>query len=73
MAAQRILTGIVRDGVVVPDNQSDLPEGAHVHILLSDYAEASQLMHEFTAWDLAGTEGWKLIDQWEQEDNVESW
>jgi predicted DNA-binding antitoxin AbrB/MazE fold protein len=55
MAAERvIMSGTMHNGVIVPDNEVNLPEGARVDILLPE--QPSVLQAEFNAWDLASDE-----------------
>jgi hypothetical protein len=61
-----VIPGIVRDGIVVP--QSDLPlrEGARVGIILQPAQLTPQLRAELAEWELASDEAWAMIEQWEQ-------
>jgi len=73
MAMLKILSGIVKDGVVVPEHGDTLPEGAHVGIVLHENGESLLLAPEFAEWDAAGSDAWKMIDAWEKEEGVEPW
>lgn len=73
MAVLKISTGIVGAGVVVPEDGDELPEGAHVGIVLRGNGESVQMAAEFAVWDAAGADAWKMIDAWEKEEGVEPW
>ena len=64
----RIIPGIVKNGVVVPQANSELPDGAHVNILLQPAEMPNELKEELEAWQRAGEQAWQLIDKWESED-----
>jgi len=68
MATDEIIPGIVKNGVVVPQADSKLPEGTHVDIVVQHDELTPELKEELQAWQLAGTEAWQLIDTWESED-----
>jgi hypothetical protein len=72
MAAQRVLTGVVRGGVIVPEASGNLPEGAQVRILLQEDMSVD-LPPDFQKWDALGRDAWSLLDEWEREENVEPW
>ncbi len=63
----KIIPGIVRNGVVVPQSDSDLPDGAHVNIVLQPAEVTPELKAEFDVWERAGDEAWAMIDKWESE------
>jgi hypothetical protein len=68
MGADRlVIPGIVRDGVVVPQNDTPLPDGARVGILLEPAELTPQLQAELEQWDAASDEAWRMIDEWERE------
>ncbi len=62
-----VVPGTVRNGVVVPNAKSCLPEGASVQIVLSQPETSADLQAEFEAWDALGDEAWAMIDKWEKE------
>jgi predicted DNA-binding antitoxin AbrB/MazE fold protein len=64
----RIIPGIVKNGVVVPQAKTELPDGAHVNILLQPAEMPQELKAELEAWQRAGDQVWKMIDKWESED-----
>ena len=63
----RIVPGIVKNGVVVPQTNSELPDGAHVNIVLQPAEMPQELKDELAAWQRAGDQAWQLIDKWESE------
>jgi hypothetical protein len=63
----RVIPGIVKNGVVVPQANSDLPDGAHVNIVLQAAEMPLELREELEAWQRAGDQVWHMIDQWESE------
>lgn len=63
----RIIPGIVRNGIVVPQSGSELPDGAHVNIVLQPADMPQELKEELAAWQRAGDQAWQLIDKWEAE------
>jgi hypothetical protein len=64
----RIIPGIVKNGVVVPQSGSELPDGAHVNIVLQPAEMPQELKEELEAWQRAGDQAWQMIDKWEAED-----
>jgi hypothetical protein len=62
-----VIPGVVKDGLVVPQGNTPLPEGASVEIVIVPPQEEPGLQAEFDAWDRAGDEAWAQIDQWERE------
>ena len=64
----RIIPGIVKNGVVVPQANSDLPDGAHVNIVLQPAEVTQELKEELEAWQRAGVQAWQMIDRWESEE-----
>ena len=69
MATQRlVIPGIVKNGLVVPQNDTPLPEGAHVDILIGAAEVTPALQAEYDQWEQASDEAWAMIDQWETED-----
>ena len=63
-----VIPGVVRDGVAVPLNDTALPEGIRVEILVSPLDMAPELLAEYERWDMAGDEAWAMIDSWEAEE-----
>ncbi len=64
MIAERVvIDGVVKNGVVVPESNSDLPEGTHVKIVYPFVDDTGDLLSEFAAWDRAGADAWRMIDQ----------
>jgi len=64
----RIIPGIVKNGVVVPQTDNELPDGTHVSIVVQNDEMTPELKEELAAWQRAGTETWEMIDKWESED-----
>ncbi len=64
----RIIPGIVKNGVVVPQANSELPDGTHVNIVLQPAEMPQELKDELEAWQRAGDQAWQLIDKWENEE-----
>jgi len=69
MATERlVIPGIVKNGIVVPQNDTPLPDGAHVDIILGAMDVTPALQAEFDQWEQASDEAWAMIDQWEMEE-----
>ena len=69
MATERVvIPGIVKNGVVVPQNDTPLPDGVHVDILIGPADVTPELQCELDQWDKASDEAWAMIDQWEVEE-----
>ena len=69
MATERVvIPGIVKNGVVVPQNDIPLPDGARVDILISPTDVTPELESELDQWDKASDEAWAMIDRWEAEE-----
>jgi hypothetical protein len=69
MAIERmVIPGVVKNGLVVPQNDTPLPEGAHVDIVLGPADVTPALQAEFEQWDKASDEAWAMIDKWEKAD-----
>ena len=62
-----VVPGIVKGGVVVPQNENPLPEGAHVDIVIAPAEVTAELKAEFDRWELASDETWQFIDQLEKD------
>jgi len=60
-----VIPGIVKNGVVVPQNDTPLPDGARVDILIRPTDMTPALEAELDQWDKASDEAWAMIDQWE--------
>jgi hypothetical protein len=70
---QMVVKGIVKNGVVVPEGDTILPEGARVSIVISNSEIPPELKLEFEAWERASDEAWQMIDRLEKEEKFESW
>ena len=69
MAAERlVIPGIVKNGLVVPQSDTPLPDGAHVDILLGPTDMPPALQAELEQWEKASDEAWAMIDEWEAEE-----
>ena len=69
MEAERwTISGTVKDGVIVPQNDISLPNGICVDILIRPVDMTPELKSELDQWDKASDEAWALIDQWEREE-----
>jgi len=64
----RTITGIVRDGVIVPQSGSKLPDGIEVNIVIPQEAMTPELREELSAWQQAGMQSWGMIDELEREE-----
>ncbi len=65
-----VISGLVKNGVVVPQSPNQLPEGTLVAIVVPSRSLelASEVLTELDAWERASDEAWALIDQWEREE-----
>ena len=63
-----VIPGIVKNGVVVPQNATPVPEGAHVEIVLRPTEVPPELRSELDQWEKASDEAWAMIDEWEAEE-----
>ena len=69
MATERlVIPGIVKNGLVVPQNDTPLPDGAHVDIILGPADMPPELQAELTQWEKASDEAWDMIDEWEADE-----
>jgi len=67
MAAEpTVIPGIVKNGIVVPQSNVPLPDGARVGIVLEPGQLTPQLQAELAQWEAASDEAWSMIDEWEQ-------
>jgi hypothetical protein len=66
-----VIRGLVKNGLVVPQEPFPVPEGAHVHIVVPSLSRelTPELRAELDDWERAGDEAWALIDQWEREES----
>ena len=65
---RRVIPGIVKNGMVVPQTDTPLPEGVHVDIHIGPAAVPAALKSELEQWDKASGEAWAMIEQWEAEE-----
>jgi hypothetical protein len=69
MASERlVIPGIVKNGLVVPQSDTPLPDGAHVDIILGSANMPPELQAELAQWEKASDEAWAMIDEWEAEE-----
>lgn len=65
-----VIHGVVKDGLVVPQGDIPLPEGASVENVIGPPDVSPELQAEFDAWDRVGDEAWAQVDQWEREEKT---
>jgi hypothetical protein len=63
---QTIIPGIVKDGIVIPQSDAPLPDGARVGIVLEPAQLTPELQSELAQWEAASDEAWSLIEPWEE-------
>jgi hypothetical protein len=63
-----VFSGVVKNGVVVPEGKATLPEGVRVEIHVPPPEIPPELQAEFKAWEKASDEAWAMINQWEREE-----
>jgi len=69
MSERRLMIpGVVQNGIVVPQGEATLPEGAHVEIVLGPPEVSPELKAEFGRWEQASDEAWSRIDEWEKDE-----
>jgi hypothetical protein len=69
MATERlVISGFVKNGLIVPQGHPPLPEGTQVEIVIPTAELPPGLRAEFDAWERVGEEAWAQIDQWEREE-----
>jgi hypothetical protein len=56
-----VIPGIVKNGMVIPQNDTPLPERAHVDIVLGPGDVTPELQK-------ASDEAWAMIDEWEADE-----
>jgi len=62
-----VLSGVVKNGVILPEGDTKLPEGTRVEIIVPTEEMPSELRAELDAWERASDEAWAMIDRWEKE------
>jgi hypothetical protein len=65
-----VIPGVIKNGLVVPQGDAPLPEGAQVEIVIPALELTPELQAEFDAWERAGDEAWAQIDEWEREEQA---
>lgn len=63
-----MIPGIVKNGMVIPQNDTPLPEGAHMDIVIGAADVPPALQGALARWETASDEAWAMIDQWEAEE-----
>ena len=63
-----MLRGAVKNGVIVPEEGVNLPEGALVMFVVQPLEFTDEERKEFEGWEHLGDEAWAMIDEWEKED-----
>ena len=63
-----VIPGVVKNGLVVPQNDTPLPDGAHVEIVLGACEVTQELQAELDQWDRASDEAWSMINEWEEKE-----
>jgi hypothetical protein len=61
-----VVPGIARNGVVVPQSEAPLPDGARVGIVLGPAQLTPELEAELAQWEAASDEAWSMIEPWEE-------
>ncbi|MFO0851567.1 MAG: hypothetical protein U0871_23855 [Gemmataceae bacterium] len=68
-----MLRGWVRNGAIILEPGTALPDGAEVRLTVVPEAERGPIPFtpeeaaEFAGWELIGDEAWAMIDEWEKE------
>jgi hypothetical protein len=69
MTTERVvISGFVKNGLIVPQGDALLAEGTRVEIVVLPAELPPELQAEFEAWEQAGDEAWAQIDRWEREE-----
>jgi hypothetical protein len=63
-----VIPGVVKDGLVVPQSDTPLPDGAHVEIVLGACEATPELQAELDQWDKVSDEAWSMINEWEEKE-----
>jgi hypothetical protein len=63
-----IIPGIVKNGLMVPQNDTPLPDGTHGHIIIGPPDVTPALQAEFDQWEQVSDEAWAMINRWETKD-----
>ncbi|MBI1923063.1 hypothetical protein HYR99_02315 [Candidatus Poribacteria bacterium] len=75
MFAQKVIvSGIVRNGVVVPESNALLPEGVRVDVVFPAALPemTPELAAELEMWDRASAEALELVERLAQEDEMDA-
>lgn len=69
VSAKPVLKGVVRDGVVIFDSPTKLPDGTPVEVTVAPLPFTPEEAAEFAEWQDLRDEAWAKIDEWEKEDD----
>ena len=69
MEKHSVMRGTVKNGVIVPDENVNLPEGAFVKFVVQTLEFTPEERAEFAGWEQLGDEAWAMIEEWEKEDS----
>lgn len=64
----RLLRGVVKNGVIVPETGAQLADGTAVEFRLLPTAFTPEEQAEYDGWEKLGDEAWAMIDEWEKEE-----
>ncbi len=64
------IRGVVRDGVVVFDPPTDMPDGTEVNITVNPIPFTPEEQAEFAMWEKLGDEAWAMIVDMEREEGI---
>jgi hypothetical protein len=64
-----VLKGVIRDGVVVFESPTKLPEGTEVEVIVAPLPFTPEEQAEWEAWKGLHDDAWAMIDQWEKEED----
>lgn len=62
-----VLSGVAKDGVILPVGGAKLPDGTRVEIIVPLEEFPPELRAELDAWERASDEAWAMIEQWERD------
>lgn len=65
-----LLRGVFRNGVIVPEPGTALPDGTAVAFRIAPEPFSPEEAAEFAGWEAIGDEAWAMIDEWEKEGGV---
>ncbi len=74
VANPKSIRGWMKNGVIVPEPGSDIPDGSEVRLMVvaenahGPVAFTPEEQAEFEGWDRLGDQAWAMIDEWEREE-----